>query len=155
MSTKQLKWQDTLVLMNVDLIYKLGRNNVVLDVLSRQEELQAMSTFQVLRLMYKDERDLKWWIREGCMKDPKAHRLLGELKVGKKLKEIKLVDGLFKFKQSWVCVPQGKLRLLVLKEKHDYPIANHRGEKTSIAAISRRYWTASASWPIWCQLEGL
>jgi hypothetical protein len=78
--------------MNVDLIHKLGRNNVVLDVLSRREELQAMSTFQVLRLIYKGERDLEWWIREGCMKDPEAYRLLGELKVGKKLKEIKWMD---------------------------------------------------------------
>jgi hypothetical protein len=126
--------------MNVDLIHKLGRNNVVLDVLSRREELQAMSTFQVLRLIYKGERDLEWWIREGCMKDPEAYRLLGELKVGKKLKEIKLVDGLLKFKQSWMCVPQGKLRLLVLKEEHDCPIASHRGEKTSIVAISRKYY---------------
>ena len=34
-------------------------------------------------------------------------------------------------------VPQGKLRLLVLKEEHDSPIAGHRGEKTTIAAVSK------------------
>jgi hypothetical protein len=49
------------------------------------------------------------------MKDPKALRLLAELRNGKKLKKIKLVDGLLKYKQSWVYVPQRKLRLLVFE----------------------------------------
>lgn len=54
--------------------------------------------------MYKDKEDLKWQIKEGYIKDPKAQRLLGELRTGKKLKKIKLVDGLLKFKQSLVYV---------------------------------------------------
>jgi hypothetical protein len=70
------------------------------------------------------------------IKDPKAQRLLAKLRNGKKLKEIKLVDGLLKYKQIQVHVPQWKLKLLVLKEdRHIY-----RGEKTTIAAISRRYY---------------
>ena len=142
MSAKQLRWHDTLALMNVDLIHKPGRDNVVPDALSRREEFQAMSTTQVLRLMYKGEGDLERRIREGYMKDPEAQRLLGELRQGKKLKEIKLVDGLLKYKQSRVYVPEGKLRLLVLKEEHDSPIAGHRGEKATIATVSRRYY-----WP--------
>ena len=52
------------------------------------------------------------------------------------------MDGLLKYKQSRVYVPQGKLRLLVLKEEHNSPIAAHRGEKTTIAAVSKRYY-----WP--------
>ena len=72
------------------------------------------------------------------MKDPKAQRLLGELRARKKLTEIKLLDGLLRFIQSWVYVPQRKLRLLVLKEKHDSPIADHRGEKTTIVVVSRQ-----------------
>ena len=68
-------------------------------------------------------------MREGYLKDPKAQRLLGELCKGKALKEVKLVDGLLKYKQSRVYVPQGKLRLLVLKEEHDSPITGYREEK--------------------------
>ena len=101
--------------MNVDLIHKPRRDNVVLNALSRQEELQAMSTTQVLRLMYKGKGDLERRIKEEYMKDPKALRLLAELRNGKKLKNIKLVDSLLKYKQSWVYVPQGKLRLLVFE----------------------------------------
>ena len=58
-SAKQLRWHDTLALMNVDLIYKPGCDNVVLDALNRREEFHAMSTIQALRLMYKGERNLQ------------------------------------------------------------------------------------------------
>ena len=56
------------------------------------------------------------------------------------LKDVKLVDGLFKCKQSRVYVPQGKLRLSVLKEEYDNPIASHIGErKNRHKMVSRRY----------------
>ena len=126
--------------MNVDLIHKPGCDNVVPDVLSRWEEFHAMSMTQALRLMYKGERNLKWKIREEYLKDLEAQRLLGELRKGKALRKDKLVDGLLKYKQSRVYVPQSKLRLLVLKEKHNSPIAAHRGEKTTIATVSKRYY---------------
>jgi hypothetical protein len=103
----------------VDLIHKPGCDDVVPDALSRQEELQAMSKTQVLRLMYKGKRNLEQRIREGYMKDPEAKRLLAELRNGKKFKEIKLIDGLLKYKLNHIYVPQEKLRLLVLKEEHD------------------------------------
>ena len=64
MSAKQLRWHDTLALMNVDLIHKPGRDNVVPDALSRKEEFHAMSTTQVLRLMYKREGNFEQKIRE-------------------------------------------------------------------------------------------
>ena len=76
-NAKQLRWHDTLALMNVDLIHKPGRDNVVPDALSRQEEFHAMSTTQALPLMYKGEGNLQRKIKEGYLKDPKAQRLLG------------------------------------------------------------------------------
>lgn len=39
MSVKQLMWEDILALMNVDLIHKPSRDNIVTNALSRQEEL--------------------------------------------------------------------------------------------------------------------
>ena len=57
-SVKPLRWQDTLVLMKVDLIHKPGHGNVVSDVLSRQEEFQAMSTIQISWLMFTGEGNL-------------------------------------------------------------------------------------------------
>ena len=46
----------------------------------------------------------------------------------KELKAIKLVDGLLKYKQIQVYVPQSKLRLLLLKEEYDRSFVRHRGE---------------------------
>ncbi len=39
-STKQLRWHDTIILLNVELKHKLIWDNVVLDVLSQKEEFQ-------------------------------------------------------------------------------------------------------------------
>src|ERR1700737_3732947 len=65
--------------------------------------------------------------------------LLGELRKSKVLKEVKLVDGLFKYKQSWVYVPQGKWRLSVFKEEYNSPNFSHRGErKNRHRMVSRR-----------------
>jgi hypothetical protein len=50
------------------------------------------------------------------------------------------VDGLLKYKQSWVCVLRGKQRLLVLKEEHNSSITYHRGKKTTITVVSKRYY---------------
>ena len=41
------------------------------------------------------------------------------------------MDGLLKYKQSRVYVPQGKLRLWVFIEKYDSPIGGHRENEKS------------------------
>ena len=97
---------DTLALMHVDLIHKSGRDNVMPDALSRHKEFQTMSTTQTLWLMYKGERDLQRKIREGYINEPEAQSLLGELRKGKALKEVKLLDVLLKYKESRLYVPQ-------------------------------------------------
>ncbi len=51
---KQLYWQDTLALMDIELIHKCNKENVVLNVLSRKEEYQGempWGSTQILRAM--------------------------------------------------------------------------------------------------------
>ena len=43
-STKQFRYHHTLVLMKMDLIYKLGRDNVMLDMLIGPKEFQTINT---------------------------------------------------------------------------------------------------------------
>ena len=45
----------------------------------------------------------------GYINYPKAQTPLGDLCKGKVLKEVKLVERLLMYKQSWVYVPWGKL----------------------------------------------
>ena len=61
---KQWRWADVLACFNVDLIHKLGRDNVVPDALSRRQELQIIFT---------GESSLMRKIREGyqAMKNPR------------------------------------------------------------------------------------
>jgi hypothetical protein len=67
--------------------------------------------------------------KKGNIDYPEAQRHLGELCKGKALKNVKLVDGLLKYRQSWVYVSQRKLGILMFKEKYHTTIAGHRGEK--------------------------
>ena len=76
MSTKQLRWHDTLALMNVDLIHKLGRDKVVPDVLSRREEFHAMSSTQALHLMYKGKKNPTTKDKKGVLKRPRSIKAL-------------------------------------------------------------------------------
>ena len=63
---------------------------------------------------------------------PKIKSLVGELRKVKALNEVKLVDELLKYMQSWVFVPKSKLRLLVLKEQYDSPFGDQKEGKTTI-----------------------
>jgi hypothetical protein len=110
--------------MKVDLIHNVGHNNMVRDVLSEHEEFQAMNTIQIL--MFTSEKNLWGKTKEGYNDYPEAQRLLGELRKGKALEEIKLVDGLLKDKQSWVYGPQGDCKLRWTKVgKSPLSIENH------------------------------
>ena len=60
--------------------------------------------------------------------------------LAKHSRRLSLVDDILKYKQSWMYMSEPKLRLLVLKEEHDSPITSHRGEKTTIVAVSIRYY---------------
>ena len=71
-------------------------------------------------------------IQEEYINYPEAQKPLGEFCKSKVLKEVKLMDGLFKYKISRVYVPQGKLTLSLLKVEYDSPIANHKKKQTTI-----------------------
>jgi hypothetical protein len=42
LSSKQVRWQDTLALFNVDILHKPGKENVMLDALSRKHQLKVV-----------------------------------------------------------------------------------------------------------------
>lgn len=65
-----------------------------------------MSTTQILWLMYKGDGNLQWEMKKRYINDPRAQRFLGKLYKGKALKEVKLVDGLVKYKQNQIYMPQ-------------------------------------------------
>ncbi len=69
---KQMWWHDTLALMDIELICKLGNDNVVLDVLNYREEYQGEMPWErikILRTMFVVENDLEKKIWEVYAKD--------------------------------------------------------------------------------------
>ena len=76
MTSKQWRWADVLASFNVDLILKLGRDNVVPDALSRRQEL---------RIIFTGESSFMRKIREGYQDDEESKKTLDTLAMGKKL----------------------------------------------------------------------
>ena len=130
---KQWRWADVLACFNVDLIHKPGRDNVVPDALSRRQEL---------RIIFTGESSLMRKIREGYQDDEESKKTLDTLRLGKKLEHFRLERGVVWFKQKRMLVPKGKLRLALLKECHDGPVAGHRGVKPTLAELVKNYY-----WP--------
>lgn len=66
--TKQLKWHDTLVLLDVELIQKLGHDNVVPNTLNRKEKFQVeklVTKTQALKTIFEGESELERKIKEA------------------------------------------------------------------------------------------
>jgi hypothetical protein len=55
--------------------------------------------------MFADEKNLWYSIKEKYINYPEVQKHFGEFCMGKAFKEVKLVDGLLKYKQSQVYVP--------------------------------------------------
>ena len=83
-TSKQWRWVDVLAYFNVDLIHKLGRDNVVPAALSRREEL---------RIVFTGELSLMRKIREGYQDDEESKKTLDMLRLGKKLEHFRLEQG--------------------------------------------------------------
>jgi hypothetical protein len=82
-STKQLKWHDTLALLDVELIHKLRQDNVVHDSLSRKKEFQLerpLTKTQALRAIFEGESSLEWKIREAYMQNMFTQRYYKNLR---------------------------------------------------------------------------
>ena len=78
-------------------------------------------------------------IREGYQNDEESKKTLDTLRLGKKLEHFRLKQGVVWFKQKRMLVPKGKLRLALLKECHDGPVAGHRDVKPTLAELVKNF----------------
>jgi hypothetical protein len=118
LSSKQMKWQNTLALFNVNIQHTPRKNIVVPNMLSQKHQL---------KVVYVGEIDLRKevWLTSHC--DEFAKEIKQNIQNGIN-SHFHLWDGLLWYKQNWLYVPKRKLRVL-LKECHDGPLVAHGGAK--------------------------
>jgi hypothetical protein len=75
LSSKQVRWQDTLTLFNVDIWHKPGKENIVPDALSRKQQL---------RMVYVGETKLQKEVRLASRQDAFAKEARQSIQNGAK-----------------------------------------------------------------------
>ncbi len=109
LSLKQVRWQDTLALFNVDIRHKPRKENIVPDALSRKHQL---------KMVYVGETKLQKEVRLASCRDAFAKEVRQSMQNGTK-SHFHLRNGLLWYKQNRLYVPKGKIRDTLLKECHD------------------------------------
>jgi hypothetical protein len=132
LSSKQVRWQDTLALFNVDIRHKPGKENIVSDALSQKHQL---------KVVYVGEMELQKEVRLSSRRDAFAKEVRQSIQNGAK-SHFHLRNGLLWYKQNRLYVPEGKMRDTLLKECHDGPLAGHGGAKCTTTFLKKSYY-----WP--------
>jgi len=132
LSSKQVRWQDTLALFNVDIRHKPGKENIVPDAFNQKHQL---------RVVYVGESELQKEVRLTSHRDAFAKEVRQNIQNGAK-SHFHLRNGLLWYKQNRLYVPEGKLRDTLLKECHDGPLAGHGGAKRTTTFLKKSYY-----WP--------
>jgi hypothetical protein len=112
LSSKQVRWQDTLALFNVDIRHKPGKENIVPDALSQKHQL---------RVVYVGKSELQKELKLVKYRDAFAKEVRQSIQNGAK-SHFHLRNGLLWYKQNRLYVPEGKIRDTLLKECHDGPL---------------------------------
>jgi hypothetical protein len=132
LSSKQVRWQDTWALFNVDIWHKPEKENIVLDALSQKHQL---------RMVYVGETELQKDVRLASRKDAFAKEMRQNIQNGAK-SHFHFRNGLLWYKQNRLYVPEGKMRDTILKECHDGPLAGHGVAKRTTTFLKKSYY-----WP--------
>jgi hypothetical protein len=132
LSSKQVRWQNTLALFNVDIRHKPRKENIMPDVLSQKHQL---------KVVYVDETELQKEARLASRRDEFAKKVRQNIQNGAK-SHFHLRNGLLWYKQNRLYVPEGKMKDIILKECHDGPLVGHGGAKRTTTFFKKSYY-----WP--------
>jgi hypothetical protein len=140
LNARQSRWLEFLFEYNFDIKHIKGKENKVVDALSRRvHELHATTIS-----MY--QTDIKGRVLEAASADLQYRKLVAKLQQGKTLQGVedyKLgVDGILLYKNI-IYVPNVQyLKLAILKEMHNVPYVGHPGYQKTVAAVKSHYF-----WP--------
>jgi hypothetical protein len=139
LNDRQRRWLEFLSEFDFDIKHIKGKENKVVDALSRRVHLMHATTVSMHQL------DLKRRILDGLVTDQhylQVKENLQQRDVLQKIKEYEIKEDRLLMHKNRIYVPSyGELRNLVLKEMRDVSYAGHTGyQKTITAARSQFFW---------------
>ena len=118
LSTKQKKWIEKIATFDLDVLHKIGKDDVVVDALSRRDEEAKSCTISIAIPEWLDE------IRSEYAKDPDTYALIDNPKCNTKLE---WRNDILWYKGMIYLSLTSRFKDKVLKESHDSPAAGHVG----------------------------
>jgi hypothetical protein len=140
LNARQSRWLEFLCEYDFDIKHIKGKENKVVDALSRRVHELHATTISMYRT------DIKSRILEAANTDLQYRDLVAKLQQGKmpqKVENYKLeTDGTLLYKNI-IYVPNVQdLKLMILNEMHNVPYVGHPGYQKTVAAVKSHYF-----WP--------
>ncbi|KAL0302203.1 UNVERIFIED_CONTAM: RNA-directed DNA polymerase [Sesamum angustifolium] len=132
---KQAHWQEFLGEFDFEWVYRPGKHNNVVDVVSRKLVEEYVAALTVVESDFLDQN------RESSKTDAGYLKLVEQVQSGL-VRKYWLDCGLLYAKGGRVFVPMGTLRCRLLRKTHDPQWAGHPGINRMVALLARRYY-----WP--------
>jgi hypothetical protein len=139
LNARKTRWLEFLSEYDFDIKHIKGKENKVVDALSRRVHLMHATVVSM------HQSDLKRRILDVVVTDQHYLQVKENLQQGdvqQKIKEYEIKeDGLLMHKNRIYVPSSGELRNLVLKEMHDVPYVGHLGYQKTITAVrSQFFW---------------
>jgi hypothetical protein len=140
LNSRQSRWLGFLCEYDFDIKHIKGKENKVVDALSRRVHELHATTIN----MY--QTDLKDIILEAAKEDMQYMEMVTKLQQGKMLQKIEdyrlEVDGILLYRNIIYVPSSHELRSMILKEMHNVPYVGHPGYQKTVAAVKSHYY-----WP--------
>ena len=143
LSGRQARWLEFLQQFDLGFEYKPGRSNVVADALSRRADLQlkaARLSNMKMEVVADCSDEVKQKVKAGYQDDAKCKAIITDPRAY--ASHFTVRDGLIFCDQRLYVPNVAELKLKLMQEAHDVPMAGHMGVTRTVDLLSRDYY-----WP--------
>ena len=138
LNMRERRWLELLHEYDFQIKYQSGKDNVVVDALSRKSSLATITLLQT---------NMTRLVKQGLQGDAFFNKLTSTLSIQSKTEKqqkitegFNLVDGLLYFGDHLYIPPNHELKLKILVEAHDIPIAAHPGYTKTYNLLRKSFW---------------
>ena len=138
LSGRQHRWREKMAEFDMEVVYDLGKNNVVADALSRRSDHAQLEASVVTRSSCRADTTLMQMIRAGYTSDPKCVSILNrESHTIRRGTEIR--DGIIYMNGKIHVSNNSDVKTKLMHEAHDSAIAGHLGVNKTLELLQRTY----------------